>query len=587
MSIPLQQSASTAPSALDTIPRRVALRGYGIGLVAALAADLVGSWPPLNRLALLLSLLAVAACMGVISYVPWYVPWRHGTRALYLALHGTNLTLITGAMAVSGGWASPFAVAVPVAVVFAALTVDRRQAFSIAALGALVTTLPFLYMRGGQPAATLIMAATVYGGIVYLISFVMEGVRERERAVDDAALARAQLEQRAHGLVTLQRVSAIVGSHLSMGDAIDAIVKEVGHAFGHQLISVYLREGEVLVMQAQAGYETPYVEIPLDTGICGRVGRTGETAFVPDIRHDVSYRAAVAGVISELCVPLRDGEEVMGILNVESVGTPLTELDRELLDLFAAQVSVVLRNARLAGELRSRAERDPLTGLLNHRALMEEFDRVLAPNDARCAVLMLDVDNFKSFNDGHGHLAGDGILRRVATALRESGRENDVAGRYGGDEFAVVLPGAGRAAAEAVLMRIARSVREQPYLTRDGTAIPLVISGGLAVAPDDGATRQELLVVADAAMYAAKRSPRVPMAPLFPHVAGDRPGATPPSVLEGLAAAVDARDRHTGEGAADVTWLALLLADRLGLTPEQREALSVAGPLRDVGKLDP
>ncbi len=581
MSTQSPPSDVSPPGSFDALLRRVALRLYGIGVSVAFVADLVGEWSPLSRAALLFSLVMVMASMGLI----YYLPWRRSSRIPYLILHIVNLTLVAGAMAVSGGWASPFAAVVPICVVFAAISVDRPYAVLVAVLAGFVTVSPVLYTHGGQPLAVLIAAVPVYSGIVYLVGLLMESVRDRAVAVADAALSRRQLEQRAHGLITLQRVAAIVGGHLSTDDAIDAIVKEVGQAFGHQLVSVYLIEGQTLVLRAQCGYSTPYLEIPLGVGICGRVGATGETAFVPDVGRDPEYRIAVPDVASELCVPLRDGARVVGILNIESVGASLTELDRELLELFAAQVSVVLRNARLAGELRQRAERDPLTGLLNHRALMEVIDGGLASTGAACAVILLDVDNFKFFNDDYGHLAGDGILRRIAADLCKNARRGGVAGRHGGDEFVVVLPGADRAIAEDILARIARAVSEKPYAAPDGTAIPLAVSGGVAVAPDDGTTRQGLLAVADAAMYAAKRAPHRSRPAPIPQLAGDLLGVTPVGVLEGLVSAVNAKDRYTADHSADVTRLALLLADRIGLASDGRRALSIAGPLHDVGKI--
>jgi len=347
-------------------------------------------------------------------------------------------------MALSGGWSSPFAVDVVLVLGFGALFTERRYAALIAVLAGFTMASPALYARNDHALAVLLAALPAYVTLVHVIGSVTGRLHAHERAVAEEALARERTERRAHGLVTLQRVSAIVGGHLSTDDAIAAIVGELGQAFGHQLISIYLREGDDLVMQAQVGYVTPYRVIPLGVGICGRVGATGETVFLPDVRHDPSYRPAVDDVVSELCVPLRDGARVKGILNVESVGAPLADLDRELLDLFAAQVSVVLRNARQAGELRRQAECDPLTGLLNHRALVEGLDRALR-DGAPCAVLVLDVNNFKLFNDVYGHLTGDDVLRRIAAALRESCRGDDLTGRYGGDEFVLVLPGGARA----------------------------------------------------------------------------------------------------------------------------------------------
>jgi len=577
-----REASATEADAFDSNLRQAALALYGVSITAGLAVDLWLPWPGLRRLPFLGCLLVAALCVPVV----WRVPWGRLPRAVLPAIPVSGLAILAWAMFLSGGWSSPFIVYIALVVGFGALFAERRYAVPIAILAGLTAVSPTLYARSDHALVVLLTALPAYLALVHVIGIVTKHMRAHERAVAVEALARERTEQRARGLVTLQRVSAIVGGHLSTDDAIAAIVGELGQAFGHQLISIYLREGDDLVMQAQVGNVTPYRVIPLGVGICGRVGATGETVFLPDVRYDPSYRAAVAGVVSELYVPLRDGARVKGILNVESVGAPLTDLDRELLDLFAAQVSVVLRNARHAGELRRQAECDPLTGLLNHRALVEGLDHALRAG-ASCAVLVLDVNNFKLFNDAYGHLTGDAVLRRVAAALRESCRDDDLSGRYGGDEFVLVLPGGTRAEAEAVAARVARATCERPYLAPDGTMVPLTVSCGIAVAPQDGATRPELLLVADAAMYASKRGRRYDYAPdtVSPRGMGDLAAASPLSALRGLAAAVDAKDGYTGEHSAAVTRLALLLADRLDLNPRERDALTVAGPLHDVGKV--
>ena len=213
-------------------------------------------------------------------------------------------------------------------------------------------------------------------------------------------------------------------------------------------------------------------------------------------------------LFAELLVPVVTAGHAISILEVcwdrpMAIGADTIALCVAI----AEQAAVALENARLYADAADRAERDALTGLLNHRALLATLDHALqrATPASPCAVLLLDVDNFKLFNDTYGHAVGDAVLLRVAAALRAACREGDAAGRYGGDEFALVLRGVSAAEAAVVGQRVRAAVAEQPYVTEGGAVIPLTVSVGVAVAPEEGTRRPELLAVADAAMYAAKR----------------------------------------------------------------------------------
>ena len=145
---------------------------------------------------------------------------------------------------------------------------------------------------------------------------------------------------------------------------------------------------------------------------------------------------------------------------------------------------------------------DGLTGLNNHRFFQERLRRDLeiARRAGRpLSIVMFDVDHFKAYNDSFGHPAGDEVLRRVATALREEARAADLVARYGGEEFVVAMPDAGRAAAHAAAERIRRRVQADGIVT---------ISGGIACLPEDGEDAEVLVARADAALYRAKREGR-------------------------------------------------------------------------------
>jgi diguanylate cyclase (GGDEF)-like protein len=186
--------------------------------------------------------------------------------------------------------------------------------------------------------------------------------------------------------------------------------------------------------------------------------------------------------------------------------------------LLALPPLVVLHRAVLMQHLEEAANIDGKTGLLNAVAWHEQAERLLQrsnPADGPRGVLVLDLDHFKAVNDTHGHLAGDQVLAAVAGALRAEVRERDLVGRFGGEEFVVLIagPAAGDAAeleavAERIRTRVARLRVEIP--TPDGplTVSGLTVSIGVAVAPAEGADLRTLLQVADTALYAAKRAGR-------------------------------------------------------------------------------
>jgi diguanylate cyclase (GGDEF)-like protein/PAS domain S-box-containing protein len=167
--------------------------------------------------------------------------------------------------------------------------------------------------------------------------------------------------------------------------------------------------------------------------------------------------------------------------------------------------------AKLHAELEVRATTDSLTGLYNHahfyQRLAEEIDRSKRYVHG-FAVVMLDVDSFKRFNDSYGHQAGDDMLRNIADGIRAGLRRSDLAFRYGGDEFAAILPHADLARAQAVVDRINRRVAKSVKQLDGESAGRLTLSAGVACFPDDGNTPDELVSIADVALYGAKWATR-------------------------------------------------------------------------------
>ncbi|HET8632479.1 MAG TPA: GAF domain-containing protein [Thermomicrobiales bacterium] len=208
-----------------------------------------------------------------------------------------------------------------------------------------------------------------------------------------------------------------------------------------------------------------------------------------------------------LGVPLLTGGRTVGAMAVWRWSGPFSAEDAGALEMVMGQVAAALENARLYDEARRLARTDPLTGLLNRRALQDRLDEEVtraAREGHSVAVAMLDLDHFKQINDTYGHPAGDRLLRVVAEALRAEARPGDAVGRFGGDEFVLVLPATGPDEALALLARArARLATAQRDLGLDGR-IALATSAGIARYPDDVAQRYELIALADAALYASK-----------------------------------------------------------------------------------
>jgi len=164
---------------------------------------------------------------------------------------------------------------------------------------------------------------------------------------------------------------------------------------------------------------------------------------------------------------------------------------------------------KLREDLREQAIHDPLTGLCNRRYLEENLVRELYRAErgkSPLSVVMLDLDNFKPFNDSFGHDAGDSLLRQLGQMLHENLRKSDIACRYGGDEFVLVLPDSSLADAERRAEQILTLVKELKILHNDPPLDAITASAGVAGALEHHFTSSQILQAADSAMYAAKQA---------------------------------------------------------------------------------
>ena len=287
------------------------------------------------------------------------------------------------------------------------------------------------------------------------------------------------------------------------------ILRTIGGHLGAQIgvLALWRQEDEHLQIVATRGYPrevVDHVRIRPGEGVIGSVFSTGRSALVADGPADVHRRLRYR-TASYIAAPLHGGSGVLGVVAFtdKGDGSPFGHGDLTALRLFASPAALALSNyelRRATDEVTRLASIDPLTGLFNRRhfdsRLEAELQRSRRHGDP-LALLMVDVDNFKEINDAHGHVTGDRLLRCVADRLKRGVRIFDVCARYGGDEFAILMPSSNVDTAVLVAERIRTAV--STHCAHPGAN--LTVSIGIAVS--DG-REPELLSVADRALLEAK-----------------------------------------------------------------------------------
>jgi diguanylate cyclase (GGDEF)-like protein len=315
-------------------------------------------------------------------------------------------------------------------------------------------------------------------------------------------------------ITVLYEAAKTISSSLELESVLNNLVQVTCQAFAYEQGAILLvdeRSGD-LVVEATYGYApgTRGYRIPAGKGVTGSVQRSGKAEIVSDVRRDARYIGITERVVSEIAVPLISEGRVIGVFNFESMRRgAFGERDLHILTALAGYATIAIENARLFEKTKRLAITDGLTELYNHRYFHETLERTLE----RCrrdgqplAVIMLEIDSFKRYNDTYGHQRGDDVLRTVSDLLRKGSRASDIAARYGGDEFMIVLPNSTKETAAEIAERLRRAVEAYPFLLGESVVTSVTLSVGVAASPDDGEAVDALVDAVDRAQYTAKRS---------------------------------------------------------------------------------
>jgi len=329
-----------------------------------------------------------------------------------------------------------------------------------------------------------------------------------------------EVKEKLEKLSLLYRLGREFSKTIDLSDLLPLITSLIKENLHFDYVSILLKnkDGYLRAKQTSNGYPEELkknfkVSIEKGEGITGSAAKSGETIILNNVKEDERYIEVTPGIKSEIAVPLKIKGKVIGVINVESsIKDKFTEESKKVLEIIASETAIAIENALLYEQMKKAALIDELTGLANYRSfrtrLDSEVERALRYKRV-FSLVMFDIDFFKDYNDNNGHDAGNVALRKVGEILLRNRRNSDMAARFGGEEFIIILPETDRRGACAYAERIRKEVEETKFPGEEKQPNGrLTVSGGVAEFPADGSTAKDIIKAVDMATYIAKNSGR-------------------------------------------------------------------------------
>ncbi|MBI4849954.1 MAG: PAS domain S-box protein [Nitrospirae bacterium] len=315
-------------------------------------------------------------------------------------------------------------------------------------------------------------------GKVISVLGIARDITGRKRIEEDIVSQSCEIANKNMELLTLHKVSSAISQTIDRKSLFKNIlntITELNILKVKRQAGIFVLEGERLNLVAHLGHPKAFLDLhenmTVNDCLCGLAARTGEIVICKDSHADCHHTIQYPGMElhGHIIIPLKIADKILGVLYLYLA--PGTEVGESLIATLGAignQIGAAISNSILYEETRELSLHDPLTGLANRRMMSIEFERSLARAKrfgSSFSIIMLDLDNFKKYNDTHGHTGGDKLLVEVACILSEEVRALDLVARFGGEEFIILLPETDLAIACKVAERIRKSVEAKTAIT--------------------------------------------------------------------------------------------------------------------------
>ena len=454
----------------------------------------------------------------------------------------------------------------------------------------------------GRLVSILILSQKQSGRYLLEDISLLEDVISRVAVSVERGYLHEEVRQRQEELSLISHLAAIMTSSLDITEIYDSFIKELRKVIDVDWAAIVLVEGDELNLLAltseigsawQTGDRLPLKDTATEWVVTHKAA-----LIVPNLTEESRFWTGKyhlkQGVQSLLFLPLLVNDKAIGSLGIASRRpNAYSQSQVQLLSQLALRIAVPIENARLYTQAEQMARIDQLTGLWNRRHLEERIQVEIGRHSrygGTFSLIILDLDSFKAFNDSYGHLAGDKLLRQLGSIMKGAIRSADEAFRYGGDEFAILLPQTSIREAYEVAERARSRIASEIKVGHT----PVTASLGLAGWPADGVRINEIITAADMALYRAKQSggnQSQAISEILPPLAKPatkleiRQDKGALSIIYALAAAVDTKDHYANNHSQKVKEYAVALAKNLDLESADIARLSTCALLHDIGKI--